>query len=257
MKPLDALLSQLPILPVARVLAVATAFPLLAGPAAPRNVRMSTSLALALILIPTPIPLQTDYLNAGPIGTVLLLPFELAIGFAIGFGFSLVFHLLGVAGGFLGQEMGLNTSSQIDPVTGLSAPLLARLFEAVGLILFVEVGGLELLLRTVRQSFTLIPPGVLADPSVLAAMLATNSLDVITRAISVALPGAILLLTLTSFTTIAARVLPKLHIFDFAFAVRMLVAIVLVSLLLPRLVPAVRDMGIHIHEQLTHSLVPR
>lgn len=253
---MDVWLKQLPILPVARVLAVATAFPLLAGPGAPRTVRLATALALGLILVPMPIALPAAP-SPGPLTTLMLLPFEVAIGLAIGFGFSLVFHLLGVAGDFLGQEMGLNASSQIDPVTGRSVPLLARLFEALGLILFVEVGGLELLLRTVRTSFLLVPPGAMVDPGPLAGSLAGDALEVVARGVALALPGAILLLVLTSFTTIAARVLPKLHIFDFAFAVRMFVAILLVSLLLPRLVPAVGDAALHLHQRLTGALSAR
>ncbi len=253
---MDVWLQELPILPIARVLAVASAFPLLAGPGAPKMVRLATALILALVLVPAPFGVSTVG-RPGPIATLALLPFELGIGLAIGFGFSLVFHLLGVAGDFLGQEMGLNASSQIDPVTGRSVPLLARLFEALGLILFVELGGLELLLRTVRESFALVPPGALAAPELLATTLAADSIDVVTRGIALALPGAILLLVLTSFTTIAARVLPKLHIFDFAFAIRMFVAILLVSLLLPRLVPAVGDAAIHLHERLTGALTAR
>ncbi|MFG0319666.1 MAG: flagellar biosynthetic protein FliR [Planctomycetota bacterium JB042] len=253
---MDAWLQELPILPIARVLAVASAFPLLAGPGAPKTVRLATALVLALVLVPAPFGVATVG-HPSPVATLALLPLELGIGLAIGFGFSLVFHLLGVAGDFLGQEMGLNASSQIDPVTGRSVPLLARLFEALGLILFVELGGLELLLRTVRESFVLVPPGALVAPERLAATLAADSIGVVTRGIAVALPGAILLLVLTSFTTIAARVLPKLHIFDFAFAIRMFVAILLVSLLLPRLVPAVGDAAIHLHERLTGALTTR
>ena len=251
---MEAILRDLPILPSTR--APGTAFPLLAGPGAPRNVRLVVALALAMVLIPAS-ALTLQELPPSPVGAIFLVPFEMMVGLAIGFLFSLMFHLLGVAGDFLGQEMGLNASSQIDPATGRNVPLLARLFEAIGLVLFIELGGLELMLRSIRWSFEALPPGALAEPAQLAGTLARESLDVIGRGVSIALPGAILLLILTTFTTIAARVLPKLHIFDFAFAIRMLTAIVLVTLILPRLVPAVRDYAVHLHDLLRVALVAR
>lgn len=253
---MEALLREIPILPAVRVLATATSFPLLAGPGAPRNVRLVVALALAFVVVPASALVMTDR-PPSPMATVLLMPFEIVIGLAIGFFFSLLFHLLGIAGDFLGQEMGLNSSSQLDPTTGRSVPLLARLFEAIGLILFVELGGLEIMLRSIQWSFEAVPPGAMIQPDQLAGTLATASLDVIGRGIGIALPGAILLLVLTMFTTIAARVLPKLHIFDFAFALRMLAAIVLVSLILPRLVPAVREYAVHLNDTLRVALVAR
>lgn len=230
------LLAAVPVLPLARVLSVATAFPLLAGPGAPRQVRIGTALALACVLVPLPFLVPQPALT--PARLLLLLPFEVFLGLAVGFAFSLLFHTLAVAGDFLGQEMGLNAASQIDPVTGQPVPLLARLFELIGLVLFVELGGLRLMLHTIRHSFLLVPPGALAEPGALGERLAQLCAGSVSAGIAVALPAALLLLLLTLFTTITARVLPKLHIFDFAYAIRMLAAIFLVALLLPRLVPA-------------------
>jgi len=252
----DILLAeQIPILALCRVLAVATAFPILAGPGAPRMVRLGVSFALALILIPD--PLGGAHVSLPPAATLLLLPFEILIGFAIGYAFSLVFHVLAIAGDFIGQEMGLNTASQIDPVTGRPAPVLARLFEALGLVLFVETGGFALMLLCIRSSFDLLPPGSLIDPGALTTNLSALTVDTIQSGVVVALPIALLLLLLTTFTTILARVLPKLHVFDFAYALRLMVALLLVSMLVPRLVPAVSHFGVTVAASLEQSFVAR
>ena len=250
-----ALLDQLPILAVVRVLAVVTSFPILAGPGSPRLVRIMVGIALALVLVPEP------YLQPHPgltgTGLLLSLPFEMMVGLAIGFAFSLLFHSLAVAGDFLGQEMGLNAASQIDPISGRPVPLLARLFEVIGLVFFVELGGMRLLLKSVRASFDLVPVGILADPGQLGRSLTRLSTETVVTGIAIALPAGLLLMLLTLFTTISARVLPKLHIFDFAYAIRMLVAIFLVGLLLPRLVPASVQFTQQIVAVLGQSLVSR
>lgn len=251
----QAWLSSLPILPLFRVLAVATAFPILAGPGAPRNVRLAVSLALSCVLIP--FPFHRAQLALDPITTLVAVPLEVLIGLSIGYAFSLLFHALAVAGDFVGQEMGLNAATQIDPISGRPVPLLARLFEMIGLVMFVEFGGLGLMLETVRTSFELLPSGSLTDPGRIAGALASTSLDTISVGIAIALPAGLLLMLLTLFTTIAARVLPKLHIFDFAYAIRMLVAIFLVALLLPRLLPASIRFVHQIHEAVGSALGSR
>lgn len=249
------LLQSVPILPAIRVLAVSTSFPVLAGPSSPRVVRVWVSLTLGLLLIPTPWAVG----SGGLTGVALLLaaPLELMLGLAIGFAFSLVFHLLAIAGEFAGQEMGLNAATQIDPISGRPVPLLARLFETVGLVLFVESGGLALLLRTVRWSFEAVPPGAFVPSTRLPGTLVEACVSAMSLGITVAMPAGIVLLLLTTFTTITARTLPKLHIFDFAFATRMMAAIFLVSLLLPRLLPALDSYTLEIVDRLRLALGAR
>jgi flagellar biosynthetic protein FliR len=229
--------SELPVLPAARVLAIATGFPLLAGPGAPMHARLAVTGALAFVLVPRDLDLAQVVLSPG--ATLLALPFEFLIGAAIGYAFSLVFHLLAIAGDFAGQEMGLNSANQIDPTTGQPVPLLSRLFEAIGFVIFAECGGLAALLRTVRSSFDLLPSGAVLAPDRFGANIAGASTLAIQAGIALALPAALALFLVTVFTTVASRALPRLHIFDFALAVRLMIAIGLIAILVPHLVPTI------------------
>lgn len=248
------LLEGIPLLALARLSAVAAGFPMLAGPGAPRHVRLAVALTLAFVLVPAG---SAAGPTADPRVVAVFLPFEVLTGLAIGWAFALGFHVLAMAGDFLGQEMGLNTQTQIDPATGRPVPLLARLLEALGLVLFVETGGLEFLLRAVRGSFEVLPPGATVPPTLLAGVMAGDTVATIGAAVALALPAAAVLLVLTTFTTIAARVLPRLHVFDFAFAVRMLTAIFLISLILPRFAPVLAQWSGRLHRHLLEGLAAR
>jgi len=225
------------LLPTLRVLSVASAFPFLAGPGAPRLARLGAALALALVLVGPAVTASVPPLSTAAV--LFAAPNEILIGLAIGAAFSLVFSALFIAGEFLGQEMGLNAASQIDPVTGHNVPILSRLFEALGIVLFVEVGGLAAMLRTVRASFDGIPPGTLVSPVRLATTLVDAGAASIGVGIRLALPLVLVLLLVTLFSTVALRALPRVHLFDFAYAIRILVALVFLGALLPRIVPAI------------------
>lgn len=227
-------LDGLPILPVFRVLAVATAFPLLAGPGAPRMVRLAIALTLSLLILQS-VP-STPALSVSAM--LILVPFEVLLGLALGYLFSLPFEVLAVGGDLLGQEMGLNTATQFDPVSGRAVPLLARLFEILGLVFFVEAGGMQLLLRTVAASFEVVPPGSILDPNLLYESLIETTTHAVAAGIQLALPAAAVLMIVTVATTFIARTVPKLHVLDFAYAARLMLALVLVAALLPRVLPA-------------------
>lgn len=249
------LLAGMPILPAIRTLAVVTGFPLLAGPGAPMHARLAVAAGLSFVLIP-----NTSMLPAEPLTLerfMLCAPFEFLIGTAIGYAFALVFHMLTVAGDFASQEMGLNAASQIDPTTGQNQNLLARLFEALGLIVFAEAGGIDSLLRLVRGSFDLLPPGALLDASRLGDNLVKASVLAIRIGLGLALPVALALFLITIFTTISARALPRLHIFDFAIALKLMIAIALVGLLLPRIAPGVAQMSAIVTDAVAYALVPK
>jgi flagellar biosynthesis protein FliR len=240
------LLAEYPVLPAARVLAIATGFPLIAGPGSPHHVKLAITAALAFVLIPGDV--AQAQVTLSPLATLLALPLEFLIGAAIGYAFSLVFHLLSIAGDFAGQEMGLNSANQIDPSTGMPVPLLARLFEALGFVVFAEAGGFTALLRTVRHSFDLLPSGAVLTPDRLGANLTGISTLAIQAGIGLALPAALALFLITVFTTITARALPRLHVFDFALAVRLMIAIGLITLLLPRVAPLVTQFSDRVAE---------
>jgi flagellar biosynthesis protein FliR len=107
----------------------------------------------------------------------------------------------------------------------------------------------------VRASLELLPPGALLDPLALAGGLSRLTLDTVETGVVLALPVALLLLLVTAFTTVLARVLPKLHVFDFAYALRMMIGLLLVSMLVPRLVPAVGRFGEQVAARLGDALV--
>ncbi len=232
-----ALLDQIPILAVLRLLAFAVGFPLFAGPGSPRHVRLVVTLVLALVVIPTA--------SLGPAthgaSLVIAVPLEVLLGLALGYAFSLPFHALTITGELLGQEMGLNTAAQIDPVTGRASPLMSRLFEMLGMVLFVEFGGFALLMRTLRASFELAPAGAIAHPTAWIQPMIAGSTAAVTHGVGTAFPVAALLLLLTFFAAVASRVLPRLHLFDFAWAVRLMAAMVLIVLILPRIGPRLLD----------------
>ncbi len=230
-----ALIDSIPILALVRLLSFAVAFPIFAGPGSPRHVRLFVTLGLALVVVPAARGAGSG--GAHGLGIVFAAPLEIALGLALGYAFSLPFHALTVAGDFLGQEMGLNTASQLDPVTGRPSPLLSRLFEILGMVVFVELGGFALLLKTLSATFELAPPGAIFSPTAWIEPIVGGSSAAVSHGIGTAFPVAALLLLLTFFAAISARVLPRLHLFDFAWAVRIMAALVLVALLLPRLGP--------------------
>ena len=96
----------------------------------------------------------------GPPLEYLLLAFrEALIGFFLAFVFQAVILALRVAGELIGQGMGLNISSQVDPVSGINTPLITRLYEAMFYIGFLSLDGHHGLLMALGRTFERAPIG--------------------------------------------------------------------------------------------------
>jgi flagellar biosynthetic protein FliR len=92
---------------------------------------------------------------------VLALLGEIGIGLAIGWAVRLALSALAVGGHIVGQEMGLNMASMVDPITGRQSPVVASMFELLGVVLFFAFGLHREMFLLLRASYRTIPAGQL------------------------------------------------------------------------------------------------
>jgi type III secretion protein T len=134
----------------------------------PGMVRNGVSLAVALFAwpvlasrMPNPMPRTVDWL--------VLLPKELAIGFAIGLSLGIIVWALESAGTLIDTQSGTNNAAQMDPSAGASLGPTGVLLRQYALALVVTSGAMLQFVMALVQSFTVWPwHGVWPDTHALA-----------------------------------------------------------------------------------------
>ncbi len=109
--------------------------------------------------------------TASAVNLAAALPAEIMTGALLGLGVMIIFSAAEMAGGVIGQMAGIQITGQISPgSSGPSSPV-SSLFGIMSLAVFAMIGGPELLVTSVLDTFASVPPGSGIETSGLIGML--------------------------------------------------------------------------------------
>lgn len=226
------------LLAMGRVGAFVVMFPLL-GRTMPPTARLAFTLAVALFFArPVPVTLEVGEL-------VSLMAMNLAVGAALGWVVGLVLHTFAVAGGILDLISGLMVSQVFDPLMGQAGGVWTRMFNLVGMALFVVVGGLGLVVAGLAASIEVLPlTGALAPSGALGELAITQVSRVVRAGVELALPIMGVMLMLELALGLAARFAPQANVFMLGLPAKLFTAITVVGsawVLFPELLDSIRS----------------
>ena len=156
------------LLVMARLMAVMMTAPLLGGRVVGRLPRAGIAVAIALIALPL-VNASTVPLQPAAIGSAILS--ELFIGALLGLGVSILFAAAQMVGTVVGHMAGLQMADQLDPNTGQSATAVSQLFAVVSLAVFAIIGGPEMIVSSVLDTFVNLPLGTTLETDSVLALL--------------------------------------------------------------------------------------
>lgn len=220
-----------------RCIAMIAPLPLFGKSGQARGARIGLGVMLGTLL--SFVPGEYEFDDPGfSLLLVILVAKEFILGVLMAYLALTTFASLRVAGHLVGSEMGFNTASIQDPVTGVSTQLMASLFESMGLILFFIVGGHHTLFRALAWSFKSIPVGTFSvEPEMLEGLVAFTG-GVFVVGLQVAAPVFASMLIIGVSLAILSKVAPQLQIMMFAFPVKILAGLIMLVASLTTIIPA-------------------
>ena len=203
----------------ARVSGVFLLSPLLAGKSIPIVVRgfltVGTTILLSMVLFPS---YQKNFVldNTLQQGEVIFLIAialvkEVAVGYLIGFCFSILFEAMVLAGELIDSMMGLSTAQFFDPLSQTFKSLLAELFLLSAMVLMFAMDLHHVFFRILADSFNYIPLGYYQLSNNLLRDITLEVAAIFTFGIKIAaIPMIILVLTAAAIGFIS-RTLPEFN----------------------------------------------
>ena len=200
-----------------RILTVTLTAPVLGNRSVSPWIRLGLALCLALVAAPAVIPamLTSDAMANATTNSVgqwiewVLL--EAFLGGLLGFGMSIMFLAASMGGTVLGQMAGIQLFSNDDDTGG--GPM-ARLFSLVSIAVFVAVGGIDLVVSGVLDSFARLPVGATFDSFQISKVhellieLCHQSFLLVLRCVA---PAVVAMLIATYVVNMLNRALPGLN----------------------------------------------
>ena len=178
----------------------------------PDRVRMMAVVVLAIMMSiglgGVAIPFPEDPFTLG-----LLLGREALIGAGIGFAIRLVVLGAEVAGSMAGISMGLSLNVLVDPSTGDQSVSFGALLAITAMMLFVALGGHEIVIWTLYEHFQHFPVGhttyLAPDPE----KLGDAFMKTLYTGMQLASPAIVVTLTLNISMAFVSRAVPSVNLF--------------------------------------------
>lgn len=223
---------------LARLGAFAVAMPLF-GTNTPHLVRMGFVVALAMFYIsaapPTvaPNPLGAQ-MEIETFRYVLAVTREGLIGAAMGFAFGLFLLPARIAGGFVTQQIGLNTVPELNLTSGESAGPITTAFETTAGLVFLLADGHHIVLSALHASFATFQLGGTTVPE--AGPMVTGLATAYEMGLLLAAPLGLCLFLLSVTLAVMARTAPQLNVYSVGFSLQVIVLLFGGLFLLPEMV---------------------
>ena len=199
-------------------------FPFFGGIMVPKTVKAGLALMITIVLFPVVQPDPKLFPN-GLLASVNLIMSELILGMVIGLIARFFFASIQLGGQLVGYQMGFAIANVIDPESGSQGSILAQMGYWVAILFFLLLDGHHVVLKVLRESFSVIEVGMLSLGEGMLAKMISTSADMFVMAIKIGAPAiAALLLTSAAFG-IVARVVPQVNILIVAFPLKIVVGL--------------------------------
>jgi flagellar biosynthesis protein FliR len=154
---------------------------------------------------------------------------QILIGLTMGLVFQVASATLVVAGQSVSGSMGLSMANMMDPNMG-NVPVLSQLFNIMGTLIFLGMGGHLIVFGLVIESFKLLPIGQPFFSQDMLGKMINWSAMMFLGALLIALPVMMTLLFINVGLGFVARAAPSLNIFTVGFPALILTGFVVMMI---------------------------
>jgi flagellar biosynthesis protein FliR len=194
----------------------------------PHKVRASIVVLLTLLL--TPIAMQAQH---SPHVTMTAVAAEFLVGFALGFGASVLVGAAEQAGDAMAVQTGLSGIAILDPMAAESVPVLGSFMRLFALTLLLTLNLHTVMISTLAESLRAVPLG--GAPHLADGMHAIISLGSTMFALGVrfAAPVIAVILVVNVSLAVMGRAAPQLNVLSIAFPVQIAAGLFALAAALP------------------------
>jgi len=197
---------------LSRVAGIFSAVPVFGGRTVPLKIKVIIIMMVTLVCFPV-LSITAPQVPTDVFTLALLVMREVMVGITLGFITRIIFSAVEFSGQIIGMQMGFTISSIIDPSQGTQTQIMSVVQTLLATLMFLSMNIHHLFIRTIVDSFRIIPLGGWHLNAEIISFLVKGTADIFILGIRLAAPVMVALL-LTSVTLgIMARAFPQMNIF--------------------------------------------
>lgn len=161
---------------------------------------------------------------------------EISTGIILAVITNIMFDIVSLAGSWIDVHIGLSMISMLDPNSQAQVTVTAKILNYVSMVIFFIVDGHHLLLKSLVESYTLVPLGknIINDSSLMYFIEVIGNYFFI--GLKIAIPIVLIIILTDICMGLISRVVPQINVMILGMPVKILVGIVTVAVALPLII---------------------
>ena len=175
---------------------------------------------------------------------LLLLVLNFVAGGIIGYIAQIIILAIEAGGDMINTQMGLSSAMVMDPSTNSQTSILSRVITLLGLIIFMEVGGLYWMINALIRSFEIFPIYATAIPLekiINLDYLITTTSNVLYVGLQIASPVLLATLGQDIILGVISKTAPQVNVFQLSFLFKPVFGAAIMIWILPMLINVISD----------------
>jgi flagellar biosynthetic protein FliR len=175
---------------------------------------------------------------------VLSILLNMVVGALIGYVAQLILLAIDAGGDMVNMQMGLSSAMVLDPTTSSQVSIVGKCFSLLGLIIFIQLGGIYWLLNAFVHSIEIFPLDATVIPLnqlVNLDYVVTLSSNVLYMGLQIASPVLLATLGQDIILGVISKTAPQVNVFQLSFLFKPVLGAAIMVWILPMLVNVVTD----------------
>lgn len=206
----------------------------------PGTVKLALVLLLTVVLTSIVKPEVTVIKDSFALSIVL----NMVVGAMLGYVAQLILLAIDAGGDMVNMQMGLSSAMVLDPTTSSQVSIVGKCFSFLGLILFIQLGGVYWLLNALIHSFTIFPlDGTIIPLAELVNLdyVVKMSSNVLYMGLQIASPILLATLGQDIILGVISKTAPQVNVFQLSFLFKPVLGAAIMVWILPMLVNIITD----------------
>ena len=206
----------------------------------PGMVKISLALILSIVLTCTVKP-DVHIIKESFVLSIFL---NMVVGAMLGYIAQLILLAIDAGGDMVNMQMGLSSAMVLDPTTSSQVSIVGKCFSFLGLIIFINLGGVYWILNALMRSFeifpldaTLIPLAKLVNLDYMVEL----SSNVLFMGLQIASPILLATLGQDIILGVISKTAPQVNVFQLSFLFKPVLGAAIMVWILPMLVNIISD----------------
>jgi flagellar biosynthetic protein FliR len=153
---------------------------------------------------------------------------EFVVGLIMGITLQFVFEGVELAGQIVGFQVGHSLANLINPLSDAETPILANFYQAVALLIFLQLDVHHWVLRGLVKSFQYCPPGTVVANHVVAEQIWRAAGGMLIIAVQIAIPTLLATILIDISLGFLGRASPQLPVLFVGISVKSVVAFLVI-----------------------------